>query len=70
VSESLASAQIEVRGADLEPPTNVGSVGQPGVTVGLIETDRNDPKALWMWAVADNFRVTVENALETARQLL
>jgi aspartate-semialdehyde dehydrogenase len=70
ISETLASAQIEVRGADLEPPSNVGSVGQSGVTVGLIETDRNHPKALWMWAVADNFRVTVDSALQAARQLL
>jgi aspartate-semialdehyde dehydrogenase len=70
VSEALASAQVEVRGADLEAPTNVGSVGQSGVTVGLIETDRNYPKALWMWAVADNFRVTVDSALEVARRLL
>ena len=70
ISETLASAQIEVRGADLEPPTNVGTVGQSGVTAGLIETDRNYPKAIWMWAVADNFRVTVDCALEVARQLL
>lgn len=70
VSESLGTAQIEVRGADLEAPSNVGSVGQSGVTVGLIEQDRNAPKALWMWAVADNFRVAVDNAIEIARPLL
>jgi len=70
ISETLASAQIEVRGADLEPPTNVGSVGQSGITVGLIESDRNHPKAVWLWAVADNFRVTVDSAIEVARQLL
>ncbi|MEP6534447.1 MAG: Asd/ArgC dimerization domain-containing protein [Bryobacteraceae bacterium] len=70
VSEALASAQIEVRGADLEPPSNVGSVGQSGVTVGLLETDRNHPKAMWMWAVADNFRVAADSAMDVARQLL
>ncbi|HUS06992.1 MAG TPA: Asd/ArgC dimerization domain-containing protein [Bryobacteraceae bacterium] len=70
VSEALASAQIEVRAADLDPPSNVGSVGQSGVTTGLIEPDRNDPKAIWMWAVADNFHITVENAIEVGRTLL
>ena len=70
ISETLASAQIEVRGAHLEPPTNVGSVGQSGITVGLIETDRNHAKAIWMWAVADNFRIVVDCALDVARQLL
>ena len=62
-------AQIEVRGADLDAPSNVGSVGQSGVAVGLIETDRNHPKAIWLWAVADNFRITVDSAIEVARQL-
>lgn len=69
-SEALASADIEVRGSDLEPPTNVGSVGQPGLTVGLIEVDRSYPNALWMWAVADNFRVLADNAIEAARPVL
>lgn len=70
VSEALASAQIEVRESDLDAPSNVGSVGEGGVTAGLIETDRNDPKAMWLWAVADNFRITVDNAIQVARQLL
>jgi aspartate-semialdehyde dehydrogenase len=70
LAEQLASAQIEVRGADLDAPSNVGSVGQSGVTVGLIETDPNHPKAIWLWAVADNFRITVDSAIEVARQLL
>jgi aspartate-semialdehyde dehydrogenase len=70
LAEAMATAQIEVRSSDLEPPSNVGSVGQSGVTVGLIEPDRNLPRAIWMWAVADNFRITVDNALEVAKQLL
>jgi aspartate-semialdehyde dehydrogenase len=70
IAEALASADIEVRSADLEPPSNVGSVGQKGVTVGLIEQDRNAPKAVWMWAVADNFRIAVDNAIEIARPVL
>ena len=70
VAEQLASAQIEVRGSDLDVPSNVGSVGQSGVTAGVIETDRNHPKAMWLWAVADNFRITVDSAIEVARQLL
>jgi aspartate-semialdehyde dehydrogenase len=70
LSQQLATARIEVRAADLEAPTNAGSVGQGGVTVGLIERDRNEPKAVWMWAVADNFRISVDNAIEVARPFL
>ncbi len=67
---ALASSQIEIREDDLEPPTNTGAVGQQGTTVGMIELDRNDPKALWFWAVADNFRIVVDDAIELARPYL
>lgn len=70
VAEALASAQIEVRDADLEPPTNVGAAGQSGVTAGLIEADRNHASAVWIWAAADNFRITVDSAVQIARALL
>ena len=68
LGEAMASAQIEVRSDDAEPPTNVGVAGQPGAIVGLIEPDRNHPTAVWMWAVADNFRVMVDGAIEVARR--
>jgi aspartate-semialdehyde dehydrogenase len=68
--EILASAQVDVREDSTEPPTNTGVVGQPGVTVGLMEVDRNDPKACWLWAAADNFRVLVDDAIECVRPLL
>ncbi|MGH9665207.1 MAG: Asd/ArgC dimerization domain-containing protein, partial [Bryobacteraceae bacterium] len=51
LSEALASAQIEVRGTDDEPPTNVGVAGQRGL-------------------VADNLRLSAENAVAVAKQLL
>jgi aspartate-semialdehyde dehydrogenase len=70
LAEALASAQVEIRSADMEAPNNVGSVGQSGVTLGLIERDRNNRKGMWMWAVADNFRVTVDTALDIAEPLL
>jgi aspartate-semialdehyde dehydrogenase len=69
ISETLASAQVEVRSPDLDPPSNVGVVGQPGVTVGIIEQDRNYPGAVWLWAVCDNYRMSVDSAIEVARQL-
>ncbi len=70
VREMLASAQIEVREESLEPPTNTGVVGQPGVTIGLIEADRNDPKACWLWAAADNFRILADEAIDSVREVL
>ena len=68
--EAIASAQIDVRGNDVEPPTNVGVAGQGGLTVGMIEPDRNHPRAMWLWAAADNYQVTADNAVALVRSVL
>lgn len=67
---SLAAGAIEVRGADFEPPTNVGQAGQSGIAVGAIAPDRNHPQACWFWIVSDNLRLSAENAVAVARQIL
>jgi aspartate-semialdehyde dehydrogenase len=69
LGEAIASASIEVREADLDPPTNVGTVGQAGISAGLIEPDRNHPRGTWIWVAADNFRLLVDNAVAVAREL-
>ena len=70
IVQALASPKIDLRANDEEPPTNVGAAGQSGITVGGITQDRNDPRAHWFWMVADNLRITAENALEVVRALL
>jgi aspartate-semialdehyde dehydrogenase len=69
LEQALASAQIDVRGGDLEPPNIVGCAGQDGISVGAIATDRNEPRAAWFWLVADNIRIVAENAVAVARSL-
>ena len=46
LESGLVSAHIEVRGADFEPPTNVGQAGQGGIAVGAIAPDRNNAGGL------------------------
>jgi len=70
LESGLVSAHIEVRGPDFEPPTNVGQAGQGGVAIGAIAPDRNNPEAVWFWAVADNLRLAAENAVAVARELV
>ncbi|HEV2689619.1 MAG TPA: Asd/ArgC dimerization domain-containing protein [Bryobacteraceae bacterium] len=65
-----ANRMIDVRTKEHEPPTNVGVAGQGGITVGAITPDRNHPRAAWFWIVADNLRISAENALEVAREFL
>jgi len=70
LENSLATVSIDVRGADFEAPTNVGQAGQGGIAVGAISPDRNQPEACWFWLAADNLRLTAENGVAVARQLL
>jgi aspartate-semialdehyde dehydrogenase len=70
VESTLATGAIEVRGSEFEAPNNVGQAGQGGIAVGAISPDRNQPDACWFWLVADNLRLTAENGVAVARQLL
>ena len=67
ISAALSEAGIDVRPD--EPPNNVGVAGFSGVSVGAIATDNNNPRALWLWAVADNLRVAAENAVAVAQEV-
>lgn len=70
LESSLQMDAIDVRGADNEPPNNVGQAGQGGISVGAILPDRNDSEAVWFWFVADNLRILAENAVAVARELV
>jgi aspartate-semialdehyde dehydrogenase len=70
IEAALGSAQVDVRGADLEPPNVIGMAGMGGIAVGAIAPDRNNPRACWFWIAADNIRVMAENAVAVARAFL
>lgn len=70
LEQALATALIDVRGADLDPPTIRGITGQSGIAVGAISPDPNQPRAGWFWVVADNLRITAEDAVAVARSLI
>lgn len=63
-SEALASAQVEIRGAKETAPNNVGAASQSGLIAGDIRVDENNPRALWMWIVGDNLRLTADAVAE------
>jgi len=70
LESTLSTESIDVRGGELEPPTNVGQAGQGGISVGAILPDRNNAEAVWFWLVADNLRLTAENAVAVAKELV
>jgi aspartate-semialdehyde dehydrogenase len=68
LGRALAEAGLDVHPDD--PPTNVGIAAQSGLSVGAIAPDPNQPRAVWIWAVADNLRLAAENAVAVARETL
>jgi hypothetical protein len=70
LESTLALGSIDVHGGDVEPPTIVGQAGESGIAVGGIVADRNEPEACWFWIAADNLRLTADNAVAVARQLI
>lgn len=70
LEQVLNEAPIDLRGAGMEPPNNVGAAGQDGVAVGAVTLDRNNPRAMWLWMAADNLRLAAENALAVVKEVL
>jgi aspartate-semialdehyde dehydrogenase len=66
LSRILTAADIDVRPD--EPPSNANIAGQSGLSVGAINVDRNNPRACWIWLVADNLRLSAENAIAVAKE--
>jgi aspartate-semialdehyde dehydrogenase len=75
-AKALAAALADVgngAGIDVrpdEPPSNAGIAGQSGLSAGAIAVDRNNPRACWMWMVADNLRLAAENAIVVAKETM
>ncbi|MDQ2777667.1 MAG: hypothetical protein M3Y57_22550 [Acidobacteriota bacterium] len=64
VRAALKCPEIEVRGEQDEPPDNVGATSQSGLIAGDIRVDRNNSRAVWIWIVGDNLRLTADAASE------
>jgi aspartate-semialdehyde dehydrogenase len=65
----LAADNIDVRTAEHEMPSNAGIAGQSGFSVGDIRVDRNNSRAVWLWAVADNLRMVADRVVEILKTL-
>jgi aspartate-semialdehyde dehydrogenase len=66
IAKILTAADIDVRPD--EPPSNANIAGQSGLSVGRIQADRNNARACWIWMVADNLRLSAENAIAVSKE--
>lgn len=70
--EALGRA-LQDEGLDVwpdSPPSVLSVAGQNGIALGTVEPDRNNRRAFWIWAVADNYRLSAENAMVLAEPVL
>jgi aspartate-semialdehyde dehydrogenase len=69
LSRALAGDHVVVTGSDEDPPSNVSSAGQPDIQLWL-KADPLQPNGIWLWAAADNLRVSAVTAVECAESMM
>lgn len=68
-SRALAGDHVTIAGADEDAPSNVSSAGQSDIQLWLKpETLQTD--GLWLWAVADNLRISALTAVDCAESMM
>jgi len=68
LSQALAGDHVTVPAADEDAPSNVSSAGQANVLVS-VKSDPVQPNGVWLWATADNLRISALTAVECAESM-
>lgn len=68
LAKVLTGDHVVIPGAEEDPPSNVSSAGQPDIQVS-IKTDPLRPNGVWLWAAADNLRISALTAVECAESM-
>ena len=70
VERALEGRRVSVLKQDEAPAGAVDVAGRDEVVIGPVVRDRERPAAFWLWAVADNLRLTAQTAVDIAETLL
>lgn len=68
LSRVLAGDHVAIPGAGEDPPSNVSSAGQADIQVA-VKPDPTQPNGVWLWAAADNLRISAIGAVECAESM-
>jgi len=68
LSLALSGDHVTIPGAEDEAPSNVSSAGQAEIQLSL-KPDPAQPKGVWLWAAADNLRLSALTAVECAESM-
>ncbi len=68
LSQALAGDHVAIPGAEEDSPSNVSSAGQADIQLSL-KLDPIQPNGIWLWAAADNLRISALTAVECAESM-
>lgn len=68
LSQALAGDHIAIPGEEEDSPSNVSSAGQADIQLAL-KIDPAQPSGVWLWAAADNLRISAVTAVECAESM-
>ena len=68
MSQALAGDHVAIPLPEEDSPSNVSSAGQPDIQLSL-KTDPVHPNSIWLWAAADNLRISALTAVECAESM-
>jgi aspartate-semialdehyde dehydrogenase len=69
VERALAGERIRVQRLSDRAPSQVDVAGTSDILVDAITVDSEHPDGVWLWATADNLRLSAVNAVEIAESL-
>ena len=69
LSQALAGDHVAISGAEEDSPSNVSSAGQPDIQIS-VKIDPAQPIGVWLWAAADNLRISALTAVECAESMM
>jgi aspartate-semialdehyde dehydrogenase len=70
LERALGGEQLRILTRDDAPAAAVEAAGQSEILVGPVLRDSGCPSAFWLWAAADNLRLTSSTAVDIAEELL
>ena len=68
LSKALAGDHVAIPPAEEDAPSNVSSAGQADIQVAL-KVDPTQSNGIWIWAAADNLRISALTAVECAESM-
>lgn len=68
LSPFLAGDHVSITGTEQDAPSNVSSAGQADIQL-WVKADPAQPNRVWLWAAADNLRLSALTAVECAENM-